>query len=352
MNTIASATAKKTDALVAARAAQDPLRVEAMGSLAPRASETFVLTPEVERLTQRGLAYLAAGHPVHLAGPAGTGKTTLAFHIAAGIGRPVSLIHGNHEFGSSDLIGKDSGYSKSTVVDNYIHSVLKTKEDMSVKWMDNRLTVACEKGHTLVYDEFNRTTAEANNTLLSILEERILNLPRAGGGYLRVHPEFRVIFTSNPDEYAGVHRTQDALLDRMITIQVDHYDAETERYITATRGGIDEHTAGVLVHLARSIRATDGANQAPTIRACIAAARVLVSRRDETNHANPLELDQFARDVLWDVFGGVFGDRCEEIALRRAAFDRLVDQTARGVIPDKAGGRGAPETSKPRLNAA
>ena len=30
-----------------------------------------------------------------------------------------------------------------------------------------------------------------------------------------------MIFTSNPEEYAGVHKTQDALLDRMITIAVE-----------------------------------------------------------------------------------------------------------------------------------
>jgi hypothetical protein len=41
-----------------------------------------------------------------------------------------------------------------------------------------------------------------------------LSLPRkcnGGDGYLEVHPSFRAIFTSNPQEYAGVHRSQDAL---------------------------------------------------------------------------------------------------------------------------------------------
>jgi len=70
--------------------------------------------------------------------------------------------------------------------------------------------------------------------LLTLLEEGILALPdaRHGETYRRVHPEFRAIFTSNPEEYAGVHKTQDALLNRMITIALDYYDRETEVAIT------------------------------------------------------------------------------------------------------------------------
>jgi gas vesicle protein GvpN len=204
------------------------------GTIKPQPTSDFIFTEEVAAVTDRAMTYLRVGYPVHLAGPAGTGKTTLAFHIAAQLGRPVSLIHGNHEFGTSDLIGKDSGYSKSYVMDNFITSVVKTEEKLSVNWKDNRLTTACEQGHVLIYDEFNRTPPEANNILLSILEEGILNLPKLGGdAYTRVHPEFRVIFTSNPEEYAGVHQTQDALLDRLITVPVHHYDRATEEAITA-----------------------------------------------------------------------------------------------------------------------
>lgn len=294
------------------------------GTLRPRASEGFVESDQVRGIVARAAAYLDAGYPVHLSGPAGTGKTTLAFHVASQRGRPVSLIHGNDSFGGSDLVGKDSGYKKTSTIDNYIHSVLKTEEKVDVNWTDNRLTKACENGHTLIYDEFNRTRAEANNILLSILEEGILSLPKAGGGYLRVHPEFRVVFTSNPEEYAGVHRAQDALLDRLITIQADHYDLETEIEIVARRGLVPVEHAAVFVELARVLRAASvargGAGHRPTIRAAIAAGRV--SRSAEI----PVEPGcEMLYDMLFDVFGSDAGDSGLGVEAR-AAFDRIVDE--------------------------
>ena len=151
-------------------------------------------------------------------------------HVAAQLGRPVVLIHGDDEFGSSDLVGGQLGFRSTRVVDNFIHSVMKTEENVSKTWVDHRLTNACKYGFTVIYDEFNRSRPEANNVLLGVLEERLLEMPagRVSEGYLHVHPGFRAIFTSNPEEYAGVHKTQDALLDRMITITVGQYDRETE----------------------------------------------------------------------------------------------------------------------------
>jgi len=266
----------------------------------PEASEEFVCTPHVKDLTDRAMAYLAVGYSVHFAGAAGTGKTTLAFHVAAKIGQPVILIHGDDEFGSSDLVGRDAGYRKSKLVDNFIHSVVKTEEEMRSFWVDNRLTTACRDGYILIYDEFTRSRPEANNVLLSILEERILNLPslrRTGEGYLEVHPSFRAIFTSNPEEYAGVHKTQDALLDRVITIHADHYDRETEVEITTSKSGISRKNAEVIVDIIRELRLVGVNNRRPTIRACIAIAKVL-AHLGGTADGNDERFKWICRDVL------------------------------------------------------
>ena len=90
-------------------------------------SNGFAVTPHIEEIVESALAYLQAGYPVHFSGPAGTGKTTLAFHVASRLERPVTLIHGDDEFKTSDLIGKHDGYRKKKLYDNFIHSVVKSE---------------------------------------------------------------------------------------------------------------------------------------------------------------------------------------------------------------------------------
>ncbi|MFM6401071.1 AAA family ATPase, partial [Planktothrix sp.] len=137
----------------------------------------FVVTPSIHQITTRALRYLHSGFSIHLRGPAGTGKTTLAMHLANCLARPVMLIFGDDDFTSSDLIGSQSGYTHKKLMDNYIHSVLKVEDELKHNWVDSRLTMACREGFTLVYDEFNRSRPEVNNVLLSALEEKILTLP-------------------------------------------------------------------------------------------------------------------------------------------------------------------------------
>lgn len=268
--------------------------------LEPRPLPNFVDTPYVNDITERALAYIAAGFPLHLRGISGTGKTTLAMHIASKIGRPVVMIHGDEEFSTSDLVGGEHGYRMRKVVDNFIHSVLKTEENMQKKWVDNRLTVACKYGFTLIYDEFTRSRPEANNVLLSVLQEKMLDLPAAREGdenYLRVDPEFTALFTSNPEEYAGVHRSQDALRDRMITLDLDHFDEETEVRITEAKSGLVNGDASSIVKIVRGLRDSDVYEFAPTIRGSVMIAKTLQVRKASVKKNDEI-FKQTCMDIL------------------------------------------------------
>jgi gas vesicle protein GvpN len=196
-------------------------------------------------------------------------------HVASKVGHPVVVIHGDEEFSTSDLVGGEDGYRTRRVIDNFIHSVLKTEEDVSRRWIDSRLTTACRYGFTLIYDEFTRSRPEANNTLLSVLQEKMLDLPaaREGDGYLRVHPNFTAIFTSNPEEYAGVYRSQDALRDRMVTMDLSFFDEETEVAITQAKSGLEKADAEKIVRVVRALRESGVCEFAPTVRGCIMVAR-------------------------------------------------------------------------------
>ena len=248
--------------------------------LEPRKLPNFVETGYIRDITERALAYIAAGFPIHFRGASGTGKTTLAMHLASKVGRPVIIMHGDEEHSTSDLVGGQHGYRTRKVVDNFIHSVLKTEENMQNTWIDNRLTVACKYGFTLIYDEFTRSRPEANNVLLSVLQEKMMDMPpsREGEGYLKVDPNFMAIFTSNPEEYAGVYRSQDALRDRMVTMDIDHPDRETEGAITVAKSGLEKEDAGKIVDIVRALRDSGKCEFAPTVRGCIMIAKTLKIR--------------------------------------------------------------------------
>jgi gas vesicle protein GvpN len=260
----------------------------------------FVETPYVTALTERALGYVKAGFPVHFRGASGTGKTSLALHVASRIGRPMVMIHGDAEYTTSDLVGGEYGYRLRKVVDRFVSRVLKVEEDMVKRWVDNRLTVACKYGFTLIYDEFTRSRPEANNILLSILQERMMDVPARRGGeesYLGVDPRFTAIFTSNPEEYAGVHRSQDALRDRMVTLDLDPFDLETEVRITQAKSGLRRQDVEKIVAVVRALRDSGACEFAPTIRGSIMIAKSLKMLNGQLKGANGI-LEQTCQDIL------------------------------------------------------
>jgi gas vesicle protein GvpN len=275
---------------------------ESITVLEPRPLANFVETDQVKAISERVMAYLRAGFPIHFRGAAGTGKTTFAMHLASKLARPVVMIHGDEEFSTSDLVGGEYGYRMRKVVDNFIHTVLKTEEDMQRQWVDNRLTVACKYGFTLIYDEFTRSRPETNNILLSVLQERMLDLPdvRQGESYMKVDSNFNAIFTSNPEEYAGVYRSQDALRDRMITIDLDHFNKETEISITQAKSGLSRKDAAKIVNVLRGLRESGECEYLPSIRTAIMIAKTLKVRGASVSKTNAV-----FREIALEIFSSM-----------------------------------------------
>lgn len=268
--------------------------------LDPHPMSNFVETQYIKNITNRALIYIKCGFPIHLRGASGTGKTTLAFHIASKLARPVVLIHGDEQYSTKDFIGGEQGYRYKRLRDNFIASVLKEEESMSKTWVDSRLVVACRYGFTLVYDEYTRSRAEANNILLPILQEKTMSMPPGQSNteaYLKVDPKFTAIFTSNPEEYAGTHKSQDALRDRMVTIDLDYFDRKTEVAITKTKSDLTMEEAERIVDIVRGLRETGAYDFAPTVRGCIMIAKAIKVSEAEAIGTNII-FRRICEDVL------------------------------------------------------
>lgn len=292
-------------------------------ALTVRPRTDFVDTPYISEITNKAISYLEADIPVHLRGAAGTGKTTLALHCAAKLGRPVMLVAGDEEFNTNDLIGGEHGYHYRKVVDRYIHTVLKYEEDAVQQWVDQRITTACQEGYTLVYDEFNRSKPEANNVLLGILAERLLILPAGNrkNAYMKVHPQFRAIFTSNHRDYVGVHEVQDALSDRLLTLDLEYYDRETEVAITCARSGMSTEDASGIVDVVRDFRASGECQDPPTLRSCIMIARIAAMK-----DIRPLARDPRFVTICLDVLGSKAGLDKEQRDQRKQMLVGLIER--------------------------
>lgn len=259
----------------------------------------FYDDPDQRDLISRALTYIEAGVCLHLSGPAGLGKTTLALRIAEDLGRPVAFMTGNQWLNASDFTGREVGQTTRTVVDTYIQSVRRTDAESRADWKNSILAEAMRRGHTLVYDEFTRASSEANAMLLSVLEEGVLITADRAAQFTRLeaHPDFRVVLTSNPHDYVGVNGAPDALMDRVLTLPLPEPSIQQLIGIVCTRTGLDADTAGRIVSLVDATPAVQDPRHGSRLRAALMIARIAAHLR-RNKQLDTDKLSEISRDVL------------------------------------------------------
>ena len=162
-------------------------------------------------------------------------------------------------------------------------------------------------------------------------------------GYLMVNPDFHAIFTSNPEEYTGTHQTQDALIDRFITIQLDPFERETEIEITMSKSSVPRPDAERVVDIVREIRQLGLCGHRSTMRACISIAVILVRSKARSEWDDPV-FRWACHDVL-NTFSAQLNP--EGNRLRQQKVDKVIDR----VCGRRSKCRGARRRTSPKARA-
>jgi len=207
---------------------------------------------------------LEAGLPVMLTGPTGCGKTRLVEHVAARSGRELTVVVGNEDTTSADLLGR----------------FLVRGGD--VEWTDGPVTTAVRKGSLCYLDEVVEMRRESLAVLHPLADHRrTLHLDRRDE-VVDAAPGFGLVCSYNPGRSVGYRELRAAFRQRFVTIALDYLLPEQEVEVVCSESGLDEPRAGRLVRQAGALRcAVAQGGEAPSTRMLVNAAQLLVRGIDE-----------------------------------------------------------------------
>lgn len=189
--------------------------------LSPQAVRTFILgskTPisyqgrEInigkkyfgnDALVERCIITLAGNRGLMLVGEPGTAKTMLSELLTAAISGV-----------STNTIQGTAGTTEDMIKYSWNYALLLAKGPSREALVPSPLYVGMERGILTRFEEITRTPAEVQDSLISVLSDKVLNVPELGDeGILFARPGFNVIGTANTRD-KGVNEMSSALKRR------------------------------------------------------------------------------------------------------------------------------------------
>ncbi|MFX0080947.1 MAG: AAA family ATPase [Candidatus Hodarchaeota archaeon] len=200
-------------------------------SIITEIKEKFKIIGRTEELKQIVLAH-SVGKNILLEGNVGVGKTTLARAIAKYYSTNDSNFYRvdcSEELLPHNLVG----YFEPPLV------IAKGYNEESYKY--GPLALAMLNGGCLFINEINRMPENTQNSLLTALDEGILEIPKLKT--IKAHKDFFVVATQNPAAHVGVTVLGEALKDRFIWINLSYQQPEEEILIIKQEADLDHTTA-------------------------------------------------------------------------------------------------------------
>jgi len=224
-----------------------------------------------EELEKIVLAHLV-GKNILLEGSVGTGKTTLAKAIASFYDTEFARIDCSEDTLPHNLVGYFDPplvISKGYLDESYIYSPLAS---------------SMLKGGCLFINEINRMPESTQNSLLTALDEGILEIPKLKT--IKAHKKFFTIATQNPAAHVGVTVIGEALKDRFIWISLDFQPPEEEILIIKQEANLDNSDGEKIAQISQQIvnhsRNNTSIRRGSSIRGAIDLAQ-LISNTENIN---------------------------------------------------------------------
>ncbi len=208
---------KELDALKALDTGKKPLNWK----LSPQAVRTFILGSREplhvngeeivirkkylgnDALVERCIITLAGNRGLMLVGEPGTAKTMLSELLSAAISGT-----------STNTIQGTAGTTEDMIKYSWNYALLLAKGPVREALVPSPLYVGMEQGILTRFEEITRTPAEIQDSLISVLSDKVLNVPELGDeGLLFAKAGFNVIGTANTRD-KGVNEMSSALKRR------------------------------------------------------------------------------------------------------------------------------------------
>ncbi len=208
---------KELEALQASDTGKKPINWK----LSPRAVRTFILgsrEPLVvngeeipvrkkylgnDALVERCIITLAGNRGLMLVGEPGTAKTMLSELLSAAISGT-----------STNTIQGTAGTTEDMIKYSWNYALLLAKGPVREALVPSPLYVGMEQGILTRFEEITRTPAEIQDSLISVMSDKVLNVPELGEeGLLFAKAGFNVIGTANTRD-KGVNEMSSALKRR------------------------------------------------------------------------------------------------------------------------------------------